>query len=254
MPVAAATVIPETTAARAAASYDQSSLPPGRASRAATAWRSPCRWWTQAVARAGVSCHHAHPRYQTPYYDGLVAKMLACGNPEKLGDIEYRCLHCGQGKPLVAMSCKASLCLRCAKVHGDNRVRQVSQVLHAGVLYRHIMLTVPAMFRTTFYPHTAVVLRAVMRSGGQCLDDCYSAVKGKPLQGGSIVVLHTPGRHGQYYPHLHVLAISGGYDAQGALRASAVLALRPAASPVAVAPADQAASDAAARGDRAVGR
>jgi len=24
---------------------------------------------------------HAHPRYQTPYYDGLVAKMLACGNP-----------------------------------------------------------------------------------------------------------------------------------------------------------------------------
>jgi len=24
---------------------------------------------------------HAHPRYQTPYYEGLVAKMLACGNP-----------------------------------------------------------------------------------------------------------------------------------------------------------------------------
>jgi hypothetical protein len=28
---------------------------------------------------------HAHPRYQTPYYDGLVAKMLACGQPEKMG-------------------------------------------------------------------------------------------------------------------------------------------------------------------------
>ena len=27
----------------------------------------------------GVST--AHPRYQTPYYDALVAKMLACGNP-----------------------------------------------------------------------------------------------------------------------------------------------------------------------------
>ena len=24
---------------------------------------------------------HAHPRYQTAYYDGLVAKMLACGQP-----------------------------------------------------------------------------------------------------------------------------------------------------------------------------
>jgi hypothetical protein len=28
---------------------------------------------------------HAHPRYRTSYYDGLVAKMLACGNPEQMG-------------------------------------------------------------------------------------------------------------------------------------------------------------------------
>ena len=30
---------------------------------------------------------HAHPRYQTPYYNGLVGKMLACGNPTKIGYI-----------------------------------------------------------------------------------------------------------------------------------------------------------------------
>ena len=53
---------------------------------------------------------HAHPRYQTAYYDGLVAKMLACGNPHQMGYVEYRCLHCGQGKHLVSMSCKSSLC------------------------------------------------------------------------------------------------------------------------------------------------
>jgi hypothetical protein len=29
-------------------------------------------------------------------------------------------------------------------------------------------------------------------------------------------VLHTHGRNGQYHPHLHLLATSGGYDAQGA--------------------------------------
>jgi len=75
---------------------------------------------------------HAHSRYQTPYYAGLVAKMLACGTPEKIGYIEYRCLHCGQGKHLVAMSCKSSLCLRCAKVHVDNWVSRMSQVLHEG--------------------------------------------------------------------------------------------------------------------------
>src|SRR5438128_5059975 len=142
--------------------------------------------------------------------------MLACGNPEKMGYVEYRCLQCGQGKHLVAMSCKSSLCLRCAKVYVDNWVSQVSQVLHEGVIYRHIILTVPAMFRTTFYQNAAVVLSAFMRCGGQCLDDFYSDVRGKALRGGYITVLHTHGRNGQYHPHLHLLATSGGYDAQGA--------------------------------------
>src|SRR5262245_41144464 len=142
--------------------------------------------------------------------------MLDCGNPVKMGAVEYRCLHCGQGQHLVAMSCKSSLCLRCAKVYTDNWVSQVSKVLHEGVIYRHIILTVPAMFRPTFYQNAAVVLSAFMRCGAQCLDDFYSEVRGKPLRGGYITVLHTHGRNGQYHPHLHLLATSGGYDAQGA--------------------------------------
>jgi hypothetical protein len=165
---------------------------------------APSRDWSvfqQIFADHWEAFQHAHPRYQTPYYTRLVAKMLACGTPEKIGYIEYRCLHYGQGKHRVAMSCKSSLCLRCAKVQVDTWVSQVSQVLHEGVIYRHIILTVPAMFRTTFYQHAAVVLRAFMRCGVQCLDDFYSAVKGKPLQGGYIVVLHTHGRHGQYHQH-----------------------------------------------------
>jgi len=156
-----------------------------------------------------------HPRYQTSYYNGLVAKMLACGNPDKMGYFEYRCLHCGQGKHLVAMSCKSSLCLRCAKVYVDTWVNQVSKALHEGVIYRHIILTVPAMFRTSFYQNAAVVLSAFMRCGRQCLDDFYSEVRGKALRGGYITVLHTHGRKGQYHPHLHLLATSGGYDDQG---------------------------------------
>ena len=83
------------------------------------------------------------PRYNTPYYDDLVDKMLRCGNPDQIGYIEYRCLHCGQGKHRVAMSCKSSLCLRCAKVYVDNWVAQVGKMLHDGVIYRHIVLTVP---------------------------------------------------------------------------------------------------------------
>ena len=62
----------------------------------------------QVFADHWDECTHAHPRYQTSYYDGLVAKMLACGNPEQIGYVEYRCLHCGQGTHRVAMSCQSS--------------------------------------------------------------------------------------------------------------------------------------------------
>ena len=179
---------------------------------------APVRDWSvfqQIFADHWEVFQHAHPRYQTLYYDELVRKMLDCGNPAKMGSVEYRCLHCGQGKHLVAMRGKSSLCLRCAKVYTDNWVSQVSKVLHEGVIYRHVILTVPAMFRTTFYQNAVVLLSAFMRCGARCLDDFYSTVRGKTLQGGYITVLHTHGRNGQFHPHLHLLATSGGYDAQG---------------------------------------
>jgi Putative transposase/Transposase zinc-binding domain len=179
---------------------------------------APSRDWNvfkQIFAEHWEGFKHVYPRYNTRYYDGLVDKMLGCGNPEKMGYVEYRCLQCGVGKHLVSMSCKSSLCLRCAKVYVDNGVSQVSQMLHAGVIYRHIILTVPAMFRPTFYHNAAVLLSAFMRCGAQCMDDFFSAVRGKALKGGYITVLHTHGRNGQYHPHLHLIATSGGYDGQG---------------------------------------
>jgi Transposase zinc-binding domain/Putative transposase len=140
--------------------------------------------------------------------------MLGCGNPEKMGYIAYRCLHCGAGTHRVAMSCKSSLCLRCAKVSVDHGVSQVSRRLHEGVISRHIGLTVPALLRTTFYQHAAVWLSAFMRCGVRCLDEVFTRVSGRALEGGSIVVLQTHGRHGQYTPHLHIIATSGGWDRQ----------------------------------------
>jgi hypothetical protein len=68
------------------------------------------------------------------------------------------------------MRCQSSRCLRCAKISVDTWVSQVSQALHAGVISRPIILTVPAMVRTTFYQHAAVVLRVFMRCGAPCLD------------------------------------------------------------------------------------
>jgi hypothetical protein len=155
-----------------------------------------------------------YPRYPTRYYDGLVDKMLRCGNPDQIGDIAYRCLHCGQGKHLVAMRCKSSRCLRCAQVYVDNCVSQVSQMLHEGVIYRHIVLTVPEILRKTFSQQAQAVLSPFMRCGVRGLDDGFSRVSGRALKGGYIVVVQTHGRHGQYHPHLHVIATSGGWDQQ----------------------------------------
>jgi hypothetical protein len=114
------------------------------------------------------------------------------------------------------MSCQSSLGVRCANVDVDTWGSPVSKGLHEGVIYRPIILTVPAMCRVTFYQHAAVVLSAFRRCGVQGLDEVYSAVRGKPLRGDSIVVLHTHGRHGPYHPHLPVSATSGGYEGPGA--------------------------------------
>ena len=156
----------------------------------------------------------AYPRYDRRYYDGLVHKMLACGDPEQMGYIEYRCLHCGEGTHCVAMSCKSALCLRCAKVYVDTWVSQISQMLHEGVIYRHIVLTVPEMLRKTFYQQSQDVLSPFIRCGVRCLDDFYSRVSGRTLKGGYIMVIQTHGRNGQYNPHLHCIATSGGWDSK----------------------------------------
>ena len=114
----------------------------------------------------------------------------------------------------MAMSGKSSLCLRCAKVSVDNWVSQVSQMLHAGVIYRHIVLTVPEILRKTFYQQAQAVLSPFRRCGVRCLDDVFSRVSGCALQGGDIVVIQTHGRNGHYNPHLHIIATSGGWDPQ----------------------------------------
>jgi len=99
-----------------------------------------------------------HSRYDNSYYEGLVEKMLSCGNPEEMGHREYLCESCGVGRRLVSMSCKSTLCLRCGKVYVDNWVSQVSKMLHAGGIYRHIVLTMPDNLRLVFYKYSVELL------------------------------------------------------------------------------------------------
>ena len=112
-----------------------------------------------------------YPKYSEGHYEEQVKKMLSCGNPEEMGYIGYLCMGCGQGSRVVSMSCKSTLCLRCGKVYVDEWVSQVGRMLHEGVIYRHIVLTVPEKLRKTFYNHAEELLEKLMSSGVKCLDD-----------------------------------------------------------------------------------
>ena len=153
-----------------------------------------------------------NPEYQTEYYDGVIKKMLECGDPEN-GFMFYRCLHCGEEKR-VPFSCKSSFCLSCAKIYTDEWVDYISRTLFAGMRYRHVVLTVPEQFRGWFY-HNPEVLSEFMKTGHAFFEEVVSSWLKEPVEVGSAVVLQTAGRSGSFNPHLHILCTSGGMTKDG---------------------------------------
>ena len=150
----------------------------------------------------------------------------------------------GEGKHRVAMSCKSSLCLRCAKVYVDNWVSQVSQMLHEGVIYRHIVLTVPAMLRKTFYQQC--------QSGVESVHALWGAGAWMMSSAGSVAA--SQGRlhrgHPDAWPQWPVQPPSAHHrhqwrlgSAGQAVGASGLYAISHAAQEVAVASADDAPTD-----------
>ena len=89
-----------------------------------------------------------NPRYAGNYYDGVIGKMLGCGDPTN-GFMAYRCLHCGELKR-VPFSCKSSFCLSCAKVYTEQWVEYINKALFRGMKYRHVVLTMPEELRKWF--------------------------------------------------------------------------------------------------------
>jgi len=155
----------------------------------------------------------ANPRYNTEYHDSVVHKMLDCGDPEKMGFAQYRCLFCGETRR-IAFSCKSSFCLSCAKPYADRWVDFIARRLLPGVEYRHIVLTVPDSLRIWFYRNPGL-LSPFMRAGAACVRDVFAQRAGAELDIGSIVVLQTAGRPGNYNPHLHILVTGGGLNPEG---------------------------------------
>jgi len=91
-----------------------------------------------------------YPRFDTPHFNATVQKMLDCGDPEKMGFVQYRCLSCGETRR-IAFTCKSCFCLSCAKVYTDRWADFIGRRLLPGVTYRHMVLTMPDYLNTWFY-------------------------------------------------------------------------------------------------------
>jgi hypothetical protein len=147
-------------------------------------------------------------RYNNEYHDAVIEKMLNCGNPKTMGYAQYRCCHCGEARRL-AFSCKSSFCLTCAKGYTERWAGFIGDRLLPGVVYRHVVLTMPKCLRLWFYRNPAL-LSPLMRCGHDCLRDVFSTFKRADIDIGTVIVLQTAGRPGEYNPHLHILVTSGG--------------------------------------------
>jgi hypothetical protein len=144
-----------------------------------------------------------NPEYNEDQYNDVVAKMLKCCS-ELGGYAEYRCKNCGLDFRRVAFSCKSMFCLSCCKVYTDNFVSKISEMLHAGMRYRHVILTIPEQFRIYFYRDRfeGDLMKELFKTGYKCLEDVINTKFRKKLKIGIIVVLQTYGRSGEYVPHL----------------------------------------------------
>ena len=154
-----------------------------------------------------------HSGYDASQYEDPVQKMLSCGK-ESAGYSEHRCVYCGGDVRRIGFSCKSCFCLSCAKKYVDDFVGQVSRVLHGGMNYRHIVLTIPDQLRIVFYKdrYDGCLLSAFMRCGHECLEDVVGTVLRRELKIGTIVVVQTHGRSGHYNPYLHIIMTSGGIN------------------------------------------
>jgi hypothetical protein len=154
---------------------------------------------------------HTYPDYQT--VDSVVQKMLGCGDPVH-GHAVYMCPDC-QERRVVAFSCKSQFCLSCAKVYGQAWVATVQGMLHPGVSYRHLTLTVPANLRRLIYQHAPELLSGLMQAAQMAIDATVAQAKRQVLRLGYIVVLQTAGRSASYNPHLHIIMTDGGVRSDG---------------------------------------
>jgi len=131
----------------------------------------------------------AYPHYDRPEYGQVVQKMLDCGDPDKMGFVQYRGCSCGESRR-IAFTCKSCFCLSCAKVYADHGAQFLGRRLLPHVPYRHEVFPVPDFLRGSFY-RSPELLSRLLQIGHDGLRDILKTWARTPRTLGTIVVLQT---------------------------------------------------------------
>ncbi len=168
----------------------------------------------QIIKKVWPNFKKKYPSYATVYYDSIINKTIHCRD-KKFGYTEYICMTCGRGSHRSGFSCKTKFCIHCSRTSSMDFIEEMMCKLHPGVVYRHLILTIPEQLRKYFYNKrfNKDLYNEFIRAGKTYIEDVFRTVtRKKRLKIGCVVVLHMAGRKGTYNPHLHIIVMNGGID------------------------------------------
>ena len=139
-----------------------------------------------------------------------VNKMLNC-REEKRGFIKYYCECCDENRT-IHFGCNSRICSRCGKSHSDKWANKISKCMFE-VPHRHTVLSLPERMWEIFRKDRSL-LKVLMDSVIETLNNVLSHVLHKKIKVGAIVVLHPFSRDLSYKPHVHILMTEGGFDSK----------------------------------------
>jgi hypothetical protein len=148
-----------------------------------------------------------------PVVERVLREFIRCGMPEHGFGRAY-CDAC-RATYVVPFSCRGrSFCPSCEKKHALLWAEWLSRDLLAAVSHRHLVFTIPRLLRPLFRRRRELLIE-LAHAAAAAIGTLMQASLGGSVQPGLVARLASAGDLLQWHPHLHVLATSGAFSADG---------------------------------------